>query len=1101
VSKCFRIHPIQATVTAAFIVALALLIPTAKASETAPPPPMSSGDGGVRLSPPDGIDLDVTYINRVPMYQAYCDEYVEFPGTGLGLIQLCPGTEGEKRWPEHGEVVTFTAHIVNKGTLPSGPFTYTWFIDGSEVLSGTHAGLTAAAEGTAVYNWPWAHTMDGERVLDDHTVRFTVDPNDAIAETCESNNSLEDRTNALSFVIAMTPEMYEVYNVPITSTLPFSAEDWLQKQIAAMNKALADSVYPVTPQGATERVRIDRIVITTTLPSDNRQHDGAWFIKDEVRNPDWSYYWYDEDIDWGLVHELSHQIGLIDLYTSPIDAVSVRVLDREGFPVNFGFDWPRPGVMFGGDIAPHPNPGRFPHYYSSHSAGGVSSVKGYRDNFYGTYQYDIPEQNALLVLDSQGNPAAGVQVALYQRTAPFNWVGLSEIDNVPEISGTTDMDGRFVLPNRSAQGGVTNPRGQTLGDNPFGVVDIIGLQNRFLLKLNKGEHEEFHWMDITQFNLAYWMGDTLSHTFPISSHVPPLDAPAPPEITTFRTQGLQVALDWRPSPSPGVVGYRVYRAAHLEYRYEWVADVAGTHFEEDFVTDWNQNGHRVYAVTAVNEGGLESGFSNAAYTPRLGQPYDVAVAPDGASVVLDPSEAYPLLVRQRNGRYSHALVSTHHRLGNARFVAVDPAGRLLVGDAGDPWEHPPSVRVFDSDGTPHLEFGGAGSGPGQFDTPTGVAWWGPPCTFGGLYDVDEHTLLLLHFDGTYAGAESEVGTANGTSFESGRYGQGVLIDDTDTLTYTTEGNLNLAAGTIEFWVRPNFDSAASEGVHTLFETEDPWDTGGIQIAAGGGNVGWIIWAGGSVAGVHTSVDWQAGEWHHVAAAWREHEMWLYVDGQMVDKYEGVVLPAILGPVFRVGSTPNLGWQADAVFDELRISDVPRLGNSDACGRFLVADGGNHRVQAFDGVGNLVASFGGIGTNAGQFNAPQGLAVAPDGQVIVADQGNDRLVVLSFDGTNLGFVRVITAGLNQPTDVATFEDYVVVADTGNNEIKVLDGAGALLFTYTAPGDGYTGPFGRPSGIAVDAMGTIIVADTGNGRVVTLPYVLSPNKIWLPLVLRH
>ena len=185
-------------------------------------------------APPEGVDLDVTFINRAPMYRAYCDEYMELPNTGLGIIRLCPGTEVEKRWPDSGEVVTFTAHIINKGTVASGPFAFKWYIDDTEVLSGTHSGLGPAAEGTTMYAWPWAHTMDGERVLDDHSVRFTVDPDNAIAETYESNNSLEDRTDALSFTITMTAEMYEAYNIPITSTLPFSAEDWLQKQIAAM---------------------------------------------------------------------------------------------------------------------------------------------------------------------------------------------------------------------------------------------------------------------------------------------------------------------------------------------------------------------------------------------------------------------------------------------------------------------------------------------------------------------------------------------------------------------------------------------------------------------------------------------------------------------------------------------------------------------------------------------------------------------------------------------------------------------------------------------------------------------------------------------------
>ena len=58
----------------------------------------------IPMAPPTGIDLDVTYIDRDPMYKAYC---VEYPG---GIPILCPGTETEQRWPSPGEVVTFTAH-------------------------------------------------------------------------------------------------------------------------------------------------------------------------------------------------------------------------------------------------------------------------------------------------------------------------------------------------------------------------------------------------------------------------------------------------------------------------------------------------------------------------------------------------------------------------------------------------------------------------------------------------------------------------------------------------------------------------------------------------------------------------------------------------------------------------------------------------------------------------------------------------------------------------------------------------------------------------------------------------------------------------------
>ena len=110
------------------------------------------------LTKPAGIDLDVTYISRTPLYNRYEVWY-----TSDGKPYLRPGTEDFKRWPASGEIVTFTAHIINKGTIASGSFTFKWSIDGSEVHSGTHSSLAPGEEETETYQWAWAHTMDGER--------------------------------------------------------------------------------------------------------------------------------------------------------------------------------------------------------------------------------------------------------------------------------------------------------------------------------------------------------------------------------------------------------------------------------------------------------------------------------------------------------------------------------------------------------------------------------------------------------------------------------------------------------------------------------------------------------------------------------------------------------------------------------------------------------------------------------------------------------------------------------------------------------------------------------------------------------------------------
>ena len=118
-------------------------------------------------------------------------------------------------------------------------------------------------------------------------MRFVVDPENAIPETYESNNSLEDRTDAISLVLAVTPELYAALETPIDPKWPFSAEDWLQKQIAALNEAFVRSIYPSAPDGITERVRLGKILVTATEPPADWGMDGGFYMSgdDRAGNP------------------------------------------------------------------------------------------------------------------------------------------------------------------------------------------------------------------------------------------------------------------------------------------------------------------------------------------------------------------------------------------------------------------------------------------------------------------------------------------------------------------------------------------------------------------------------------------------------------------------------------------------------------------------------------------------------------------------------------------------------------------------------------------------------------------------------------------------
>ncbi len=1019
-------------------------------------------------SGPQGIDLDVTYISRTPTYKSYCVRY-----TDAGLPYLCPGTENEKRWPDPGEVVTFTAHVRNKGGAASPSFSYRWLVDGVEVATGTLPGLHPGDEATATYAWPWGHTLDGDRLMGEHTIRFETDPDNAIAEAFESNNALEDPTYAKGFIIAITPEMVAAYDVPIKAGIPWSAEDWIQKQIKMMNSDFRMSTYPTVPSGAGERVRVDRIVITSTSPVNTGDYDGGWFIDQDYRRVS-GFYDSAIDVDWGLIHELGHQIGLIDLYRIGASAPKVDVRTRDGGVTNFGFSWANPGIMGGGDVSPHHSN----RLYSSHSATALDRQKGYRSGYYGTYQYAIPQQVRLKLLDDTENPAPGVQVVFYRRNAD------ETVDDTPEFTATTGADGVCLLPNLPVSA-TTTRLGQTLHANPFGTVDVVGTRNIGLLKFAKGEHEEFHWFDITRLNLAYWAGDIISHTFTFTTHVPGPSAPAAPAGLRADVAGRNVNLRWQ--GSPGASSYRVYRATSPDFEAERVADGVSSP-----VWTGQIGGNSVFMVTAVDGTGRESGFSNMAFAPLLLNPYDVGVYGDGLRAVLDARNGYALLQMSQEGRFLRNIGSEHVHFENSRFLTVDSWDRLIISHPGDDYSDRHSVRVLDKNGKFLFEFGSQGNGQGEFDTPTGVATWGRLPSWGGPYSTDDRTLLLLHFDGSYQGAGGENGTPSGTSFAPGKFGQGVLIDGNDTLTYPSGGNIQKSQGTIEFWVRPNWDGNDGQD-HTFFEIGKAWYNR-IRIAKdGANNLRFFIWSADTEYDLgHSLASWKAGEWHHIAAAWGNGTMTLYVDGNKVAS-RAMEPPATLDDDIHIGSNAWNVAQADAVMDEFRISSVPRLGDSDTANfRFLVADSGNGRIEAFDMEGNFVASYGSTGGGTGKFRSPKGVAVDPSGDVWVADYGNNRLVRLGFDGSGFTWKSAVGVGLSGPWDVASLPSgNLVLSDRGHGEVKVLRPSGAVLATFYHP-DGTEQKFSSVTGVAVDGDGVILVADLGRRRIGTIHFQETPRK---------
>ena len=169
------------------------------------------------------------------------------------------------------------------------------------------------------------------------------------------------------------------------------------------------------------------------------------------------------------------------------------------------------------------------------------------------------------------------------------------------------------------------------------------------------------------------------------------------------------------------------------------------------------------------------------------------------------------------------------------------------------------------------------------------------------------------------------------------------------------------------------------------------------------------------------------------------------------------------------------------------------------GNLYVADTGNHRVRKVtkEGLVTTLAGSGGPGHADGPalagalFDTPCAVAVDKEGNLYVADTGNNRLRKLSKDGqvTTLAVTSRQPDGpppgeLSRPAGLAlTHDGFLYVAELGGGRVvqvapdltaRAVAGRGSGF----ADGAGHEARFNQPAGLALTRGGALLVADTAN-----------------------
>ena len=462
-------------------------------------------------------------------------------------------------------------------------------------------------------------------------------------------------------------------------------------------------------------------------------------------------------------------------------------------------------------------------------------------------------------------------------------------------------------------------------------------------------------------------------------------------------------------------------------------------------------------------------------------------------------------------------------------------GYLVVAEAGGD-----AIQRITPPGLTTLLAGGEGlagetDGPwplARFSDPTGVVQDGSGNTY--VADTANHTLRVISAQGmtrVLAGTRGIPGSADGRGSAAGFNGPtglafdihgNLLVADTGNnliRAVDLEGNVSTVAGSRgapgyndgaqtsavfnaptgvaaydDYSYDQNGDQIDDEAIYVCDTGNDALrviQDGNVGTLAGGVLHGQLKDGPGSAAGFNgpsgLSLDTSGDAW--VADTGNNAIRFITSSGTVT---------TLAGATGKNGSLDGPG--ATATFSQPQ--GLTQLGD----GTVYVADTGNGLIRAITPAGvvstlplgaPVTGSGDGVGSLAA-FNLPSGLALDGAGNVIVADCLNHTIRALAPSGqvTTLagspgvaGSQDGAQATFNGPSGVAVdASGNIYVADWLNSTIRVIAPSGSVSTlagqagtTGSADGTGAQARFNYPHGLALDGLGNLYVADTGNALV--------------------
>lgn len=428
-----------------------------------------------------------------------------------------------------------------------------------------------------------------------------------------------------------------------------------------------------------------------------------------------------------------------------------------------------------------------------------------------------------------------------------------------------------------------------------------------------------------------------------------------------------------------------------------------------------------------------------------------------------------------------------------------------------------------------------GNGPAaRFHWPAGLAVDGA----GNILVADNynHTIRRVTPSGvvtTLAGSAGQPGSIDGTiSVSRFNFPEGIAVDAAGNILVADSANCTIRiitlSGVVTTVAGIAGQSGSADGTGSAATFDFPTGiavdaTGNILVADSGNNTIRHIAPFGIVTTLAGSAG-QSGSVDGTGSAAR----FGYVEGLTVDSTGNILVVDLYNHMIR-HITPSgivttfAGNNGQSKYIDGNGSAASFISPQGlvmgAAGTMLVADSGNNTIRQVTPAGVVTTIAGSAGqsgsddgmSSAARFNVPTGLAVDSIGNILVADTFNHAIRCITPSG--LVTTMAGSAGQSGSTD-GTGSDArfnypkglaidaagnVLVADTGNHTIRRINPSGVVTTLAgsagqagSANGKGSTARFKGPTGLAVDAAGNILVADTGNHRIRSI----TPSGVVVP-----